>query len=368
MGSKYSTKSATGYNTSPPSDDGTANAANQLNWSKHITKIGDPIKNLADAINAALVAHFDVDTIAKTAAYTTTADDDRRTVECTSSPTITLGAAASMGTGYVVTVKCVSGTTTVATSDTIDGSASNRTLTAGASETYVVNQAANAYLIQQLKGITADDTATLTNKTLTSPVINTGVSGTAILDEDDMASDSDTQLATQQSIKAYVDASGWTKETAVTLSGDDQVLTTALASGDTEIDIHFTGITMSASSNLALIQLGTSGPTWITSGYNSVVVWPSDAMAATTSNTTSGIAILDDHANIVNGTYSGIVRLRKIGSVWMANGTSGSTVSAQMAQMIFSAELSGAGTLTHIRLSTSSTATFTAGDVQVWHR
>ena len=45
---------------------------------------------------------------------------------------------------------------------------------------------------------------TLTNKILTSPVLNTGVSGTAILDEDDFASDSATKLATQQSIKAYI--------------------------------------------------------------------------------------------------------------------------------------------------------------------
>lgn len=50
-----------------------------------------------------------------------------------------------------------------------------------------------------------DTTDTLTNKTLTSAVLNTGVSGTAILDEDNMATDSATQLATQQSIKAYVD-------------------------------------------------------------------------------------------------------------------------------------------------------------------
>ena len=49
------------------------------------------------------------------------------------------------------------------------------------------------------------DTQTLTSKTLTSPVINTGVSGTAILDEDNMASNSATKLATQQSIKAYAD-------------------------------------------------------------------------------------------------------------------------------------------------------------------
>ena len=48
-------------------------------------------------------------------------------------------------------------------------------------------------------------TQTLTNKTLTSAVLNTGVSGTAILDEDNMASNSATKLATQQSIKAYVD-------------------------------------------------------------------------------------------------------------------------------------------------------------------
>ena len=47
---------------------------------------------------------------------------------------------------------------------------------------------------------------TLTNKTLTSPVLNTGVSGTAVKDEDNMASNSATHLATQQSIKAYVDS------------------------------------------------------------------------------------------------------------------------------------------------------------------
>lgn len=54
---------------------------------------------------------------------------------------------------------------------------------------------------------------TLTNKTLTSAVLNTGVSGTAVLDEDNMASDSATKLATQQSIKAYVDANGASTQT-----------------------------------------------------------------------------------------------------------------------------------------------------------
>ena len=49
------------------------------------------------------------------------------------------------------------------------------------------------------------DSQTLTNKTMTSPVLNTGVSGTAIVDEDNMASNSNTKVPTQQSVKAYVD-------------------------------------------------------------------------------------------------------------------------------------------------------------------
>lgn len=56
---------------------------------------------------------------------------------------------------------------------------------------------------------------TFTSATLTSPIINsptistpiisTSVSGSAILDEDDMSSNSSTKLATQQSIRAYID-------------------------------------------------------------------------------------------------------------------------------------------------------------------
>ena len=55
-----------------------------------------------------------------------------------------------------------------------------------------------------------DATETLTNKTLTAPtvtsgVFNTAVSGTAVKDEDDMSSDSETDVEKQQSIKAFVE-------------------------------------------------------------------------------------------------------------------------------------------------------------------
>jgi hypothetical protein len=88
-------------------------------------------------------------------------------------------------------------------------------------------------------------TETLTNKTLTSPtltsaVLNTAVSGSAILDEDNMASDSNTQLATQQSIKAFVEAQVTAEDLDITTDSgtiaidlDSETLTIA---GGTGID------------------------------------------------------------------------------------------------------------------------------------
>jgi len=74
-------------------------------------------------------------------------------------------------------------------------------------------------------------TDTLTNKTLTSPVLNTGLSGTAFLDEDNMASNSATKAASQQSIKAYVDAQ---VDTADTLS---EVLAIGNTTGGTDVSV-----------------------------------------------------------------------------------------------------------------------------------
>ena len=92
---------------------------------------------------------------------------------------------------------------------------------------------------------TVDGTETLTNKTLTSPTItsgvfNTAISGTAFLDEDNMASNSATKLASQQSIKAYVDATITAQDLDVTSDSgtiaidlDSETLTIA---GGTGID------------------------------------------------------------------------------------------------------------------------------------
>ena len=93
-------------------------------------------------------------------------------------------------------------------------------------------------------------TQTLTNKTLTSAVLNTGVSGSAILDEDDLSSNSATQLATQQSIKAYVDAVN-TSFTLAADSGSDDAFT----SGQTLTFAGGTGVDTTVSNNQISIAI-----------------------------------------------------------------------------------------------------------------
>ena len=109
-----------------------------------------------------------------------------------------------------------------------------------------------------------DATETLENKTLTSPtltsaVLNTAVSGSAILDEDNMASDSATKLATQQSIKAFVEAQVTAEDLDITTDSgtiaidlDSETLTVA---GGTGIDTTGSGntITVAIDSTVATL-------------------------------------------------------------------------------------------------------------------
>ena len=109
-----------------------------------------------------------------------------------------------------------------------------------------------------------DATETLTNKTLTAPtltsaVLNTAVSGSAILDEDNMASDRATQLATQQSIKAFVEAQVTAEDLDITTDSgtiaidlDSETLTIA---GGTGIDTTGSGntITVAIDSTVATL-------------------------------------------------------------------------------------------------------------------
>ena len=95
----------------------------------------------------------------------------------------------------------------------------------------------------------------LTNKTLTSPVLNTGVSGTAILDEDTMSSNSDTQLATQQSIKAYVDTEISGLSSTLTIRDDSSTTDNVTIGTDTLSFAGGTGITSVVTDNTVTFNI-----------------------------------------------------------------------------------------------------------------
>ena len=124
--------------------------------------------------------------------------------------------------GGALSIDLDSETLTVAGGTGIDTSGSLNTLTVAIDSTVA----------------TLTGTQTLTNKTLTSPVLNTSVSGTAFLDDDTFATATATTLASSESIKAYVDSQ--------------------VASSDTLAELTDTNITTPADASLLFYDTGTS--------------------------------------------------------------------------------------------------------------
>ena len=147
---------------------------------------------------------------------------------------------------------------------------------------------------------------TLTNKILTSPVLNTGVSGTAIKDEDDMSSNSATHLATQQSIKAYVDSQ---VDTVDTLS---EILAIGNNTGGTKIEVNNTSGGIDFIDN-AKLRLGTGDDNLeiYQDGTNSFIQ-VRDPLINTTAGTLYINAPIIDLGLDPDTTVAGDVRLRNV--------------------------------------------------------
>jgi hypothetical protein len=187
-------------------------------------------------------------------------------------------------------------------------------------------------------------TETLTNKTLTSPVLNTAISGTAFKDEDDMSSDSATAVASQQSIKAYVDAQ---------LTAQDVDIATD--SGTIAIDLDSETLTIAGGTGI-----DTSGATnTVTVGIDSTVTTNSGTQTLTnktisgSSNTLSNIG----NSSLTNSTVS-------YGGVSLALGATDATPAFDLTDATNYPASSLTGTVSNSQLATGIDASkISAGNV-----
>ena len=186
------------------------------------------------------------------------------------------------------------------------------------------------------------------------------------LDEDDMSSDSATALATQQSIKAYVDGeiSGVTTgtitlATAQASTSGTTVLFGSIPSGTKRIVMMLSGVSTNSTSNY-LVQIGDAGGIENT-GYTSTVCDLTGSIADT--NSSAGFIVT--RSPVAADAHSGKVTLDLLDSsafTWVADGKiiGGSDVLDTSAGIkSLSAEL------TQIQLTTVSGDTFDAGSVSI---
>lgn len=155
MGAKYASVSVSGYNASPPPDNASTGADNQLEWGKHVTKLGNPLKTAIEAVNSRLLTELDQSARLVSGTDSTVAADHNRTLQLastiTATVTISLGDAATMGAGYIVTIANQSATVAhtigrATGGDTIDGVAANVTIGPKMAITFMVNSAATGYI------------------------------------------------------------------------------------------------------------------------------------------------------------------------------------------------------------------------------
>lgn len=144
MGTLYTTQTISNFNQSPPANDATQVASNQLDWTKHVEKLATPIKDLVEAVNTAVVNHVDITPAVQASGYTTVADDHGRTIvfdTTVTSPTCDLLALASAPDGYHVYICNLYGVSNTNVTVGIDGAGSIHGL-GTAKGSFVVNSGA----------------------------------------------------------------------------------------------------------------------------------------------------------------------------------------------------------------------------------
>jgi hypothetical protein len=133
MSNPYTSVTVSNYNSNPPTDDGAQTPANEITWSKHKTKLGDPLKTALESINSNASTAFGKVSGGVTAVsddYTVLAGDQGKLIVQTgNSKTITMIAPATASSPFQVSIVNRSAgstnlTVTRSSAETINGASS----------------------------------------------------------------------------------------------------------------------------------------------------------------------------------------------------------------------------------------------------
>lgn len=106
MSNPFTEPEISGYNDTPPSDDGANTASNEITWAKHKTKLSDPIKNWVDALISNVTTAFSKSFLNaaddESSNFTVVTGDRGKLFVCSNTITATLPVAASVGEGFAV--------------------------------------------------------------------------------------------------------------------------------------------------------------------------------------------------------------------------------------------------------------------------
>jgi hypothetical protein len=351
MGAKYTTNASSGYNSSPPADDGSQVASNLVKWSTQKTKLTDPLKTFIEEVNTDLVAAFDYAVRQISVSDSLVAGDHMRTVEiaptATTGVTVTLADAATMTNIYRVFIKNSSPhqqTIARATGgDTIDGAAANITIPSKAAYVLTTNNAASGYLI--VGGYPLEIT-NLTEETAPA--------------ESDTVAIYDLSATALKKVQLRYLRNPLTSGTEQASTSGTSIDFTGIPSWAKKIIIQFVGVSTNGTSNL-LIQLGDGGGIE-TAGYLGASSVINTAVA--TSNFTAGFGFaIGAAAAVVHGSLT-LTLEDSAQFTWVATGTLAESNTAEMALTAGSKSLSAA--LDRVRITTAGGAdTFDAGAINV---
>lgn len=153
MGTRYTTESVSGYNATPPADDGTVSEANKLKWSTIKTKLPDPIKTALENIDSKLTTHFNNGPTALTTNTTLDSTYYNKVIQVSGSGvTLTLTDANTLGAGWFCDIISTDASNNVTlaratASNTINETSSDVTILTLQALKVVVNAAATGFLV-----------------------------------------------------------------------------------------------------------------------------------------------------------------------------------------------------------------------------